>query len=138
MAHAREEVAEMVGIASTLVLNIGTLDAPRVESMLIAGAAAIKRGIPVVFDPVGAGATAYRTDVSKQIIETCKPAIIRGNASEIMVMGGAQAQTRGVDSDDAAETALAHARALSKNRRARWSWLVAKLTILPMANACAR
>ncbi len=114
MAHAREEVAEMVGIASALVLNIGTLDAPRVESMLIAGAAAIKRGIPVVFDPVGAGATAYRTQVSQQIIETCKPTIIRGNASEIMVLAGAQVQTRGVDSIDAAETALAHAKALSK------------------------
>src|SRR5690242_21805105 len=60
MAHARDEVEEMVGLASALVLNIGTLSEPWVESMLLAGAAATRRGIPVVLDPVGAGATAYR------------------------------------------------------------------------------
>lgn len=115
MAHAPEEVADMVRIASALVLNIGTLDATRVESMLIAGAAALQRGTPIIFDPVGAGATGYRTKISHQIIKTCKPSIIRGNASEIMVLGGAQAQTRGVDSADAAEAALAHAKALAKS-----------------------
>src|SRR5688500_4304160 len=61
MAHAREEVEEMVGLAGALVLNIGTLDAPWVESMRLAGRAANARGVPVVLDPVGAGATRYRT-----------------------------------------------------------------------------
>src|SRR5438270_6965045 len=56
MAHAREEVEEMVGLASALVLNIGTLSPPWVEAMLAAGRAASRRGIPIVLDPVGAGA----------------------------------------------------------------------------------
>ena len=61
MAHAADEVAEMAGIASSLVLNIGTLSPPWVDAMLIAGQAATERPIPVVLDPVGAGATRYRT-----------------------------------------------------------------------------
>src|SRR5947208_13839253 len=62
MAHAIEEVEEMVGLASALVLNIGTLSTPWIESMLRAGKAASARGIPVVLDPVGAGATRFRTE----------------------------------------------------------------------------
>src|SRR5437588_3366123 len=62
MAHAREEVEEMVGLASALVLNIGTLSPPWVEAMIAAGRAANARGVRVVLDPVGAGATAYRTE----------------------------------------------------------------------------
>src|SRR5262245_60495574 len=67
MAHAREEVAEMVGLAGALVLNIGTLSEPWVDAMLIAGAAANEREIPVVLDPVGAGATAYRTSTARRL-----------------------------------------------------------------------
>src|SRR5205823_10376565 len=62
MAHAIEEVEEMVGLASALVLNIGTLSTPWIESMLRAGKAASARKIPVVLDPVGAGATRFRTE----------------------------------------------------------------------------
>src|SRR5207248_7426651 len=69
MAHAREEVEEMVGLASALVLNIGTLSAPWIESMLVAGRAASARGIPVVLDPVGAGATRFRTDTAGRILD---------------------------------------------------------------------
>ena len=68
MAHAREEVAEMTGIASALVLNIGTLSEQWIEAMLLAGAAANARGIPVVLDPVGVGATGYRTETAKRIL----------------------------------------------------------------------
>src|SRR6202012_4093330 len=69
MAHAREEVRVMVGFAGALVLNIGTLSPAWVEAMLEAGRAANERGIPVVLDPVGAGATAYRTETAKRILD---------------------------------------------------------------------
>jgi hydroxyethylthiazole kinase len=67
MAHAREEVEEMVGLAGALVLNIGTLSPAWVDAMVAAGKAANAAGIPVVLDPVGAGATRYRTDTAKRI-----------------------------------------------------------------------
>ena len=72
MAHAREEVEEMVTLADALVLNIGTLSPHWVEAMLIAGKAANSHGVPVVFDPVGAGATRYRTDTARRILEQVK------------------------------------------------------------------
>lgn len=114
MAHSLEEVADMAGIASALVINIGTLEPFWVEAMLIAGKTASTKGTPVVFDPVGAGATAYRTKVCKQIIEECKPSIIRGNASEIMALCNSAQQTKGVDSTDSSEVAVDYAKALAK------------------------
>src|SRR4051812_11748219 len=62
MAYAKEEVAEMEKIAGALVLNIGTLNSETVESMILAGQAANEAGVPVIFDPVGAGATSFRTE----------------------------------------------------------------------------
>ena len=110
MAHAVEEMDEMVGIASALVINIGTLDAEWARGMLMAGRAARRLGKPIVLDPVGAGATAYRTQVAWQIIRECGPAIIRGNASEIMALVDADIKSKGVDSsrssDDAVHSAL--------------------------------
>src|SRR5574344_1946413 len=79
MAHAVEEVKDMVAIASVLVINMGTLSEKWVEAMLIAGKAANEKGMPVVFDPVGVGATPYRNQVATLIIKQCKPSIIRGN-----------------------------------------------------------
>ena len=113
MAHSMDEVVEMVGIASALVLNIGTLDAEWVESMLLAGKTASTQNTPIVFDPVGAGATSYRTKVCKQIIEVCKPSIIRGNASEILALCHANIQTKGVDSTASSDSALDSAKALA-------------------------
>jgi len=114
MAHAIDEVADMAGIASALVINIGTLDAEWVEAMLIAGKTANAKNTPIVFDPVGAGATPYRTRVCKLIMEECKPSIIRGNASEIMALCNAGTQTKGVDSTDSSDIALDSAKALAK------------------------
>ncbi|MFA8300426.1 MAG: hydroxyethylthiazole kinase [Hyphomicrobiales bacterium] len=113
MAHAIEEVEDMVNIASALVINMGTLSKHWVESMLLAGKAANAKGIPIVFDPVGVGATAYRTDVAKQIIQQCKPDIIRGNASEIMALNNANIATKGVDSTVSGDNALASAKTLA-------------------------
>ncbi|MDR0394488.1 MAG: hydroxyethylthiazole kinase [Tannerella sp.] len=114
MAHAVDEVAEMTGMASALVINIGTLDAEWVEAMLIAGKRALAGRIPVVFDPVGAGATTYRTKVSRRIMEECKPSVIRGNASEIIALYHAGVQTKGVDATDSSESALIPAKTLAR------------------------
>jgi hydroxyethylthiazole kinase len=98
MAHAREEVEEMAGIASSLVLNIGTLSESWVETMLLAGSAAAARRIPVVLDPVGVGATAYRTLTAHRILELVKVTVLRGNAGEIATLAGVHAEVRGVES----------------------------------------
>src|SRR5947199_9211439 len=69
MAHAREEVEEMVGLAGALVLNIGTLSPHWINAMLLAGKAANARDVPVVLGPVGAGATSDRTDTAGRIVD---------------------------------------------------------------------
>jgi hydroxyethylthiazole kinase len=98
MAHAVEEVEEMTRLASALVLNIGTLSERWVEAMFLAGAAASERAIPVVLDPVGAGATAYRTDTARRILDVVGVTVLRGNAGEIATLVGARAEVRGVES----------------------------------------
>ena len=97
MAHAREEVAEMVGLAGALVLNIGTLSESWVEAMLVAGKGANDRGIPVVLDPVGAGATAYRTETAHRLLDEIDVAVLRGNAGEVATLAGFEAEVRGVE-----------------------------------------
>ena len=98
MAHAREEVEEMVALAAALVLNIGTLSEHWIEAMLLAGGAASARGIPVVLDPVGAGATAYRTGTARRILDDVRVTVLRGNAGEVATLVGADAEVRGVES----------------------------------------
>jgi hydroxyethylthiazole kinase len=98
MAHAREEVAEMAGLASSLVLNIGTLSEHWIEAMLLAGDAANTRGIPIVLDPVGVGATAYRTETAHRILRIVDVTVLRGNAGEVATLVGAEAEVRGVES----------------------------------------
>lgn len=114
MAHAIEEVEEMAGIASSLVLNIGTLEPRWVDAMMLAGKIALKRNIPIVFDPVGVGATSYRSEVCKQIISECKPSIIRGNASEIIALCNGNVKTKGVDSTESSDSALSWAMQLAR------------------------
>lgn len=116
MAHAPEEVEEMVALAGALVLNIGTLSAPWIESMRRAARAAAARGVPIVLDPVGAGATRLRTQTALALMAEAAPAVLRGNASEIRAVAGAEAATKGVDSVHGAEDALEPARALARER----------------------
>jgi hydroxyethylthiazole kinase len=97
MAHAREEVAQMTGLASSLVLNIGTLTLDFVEAMLVAAQAANARGIPVILDACGAGATTFRDEASLRLLHEARIDILKGNASEIARLSGAQVQTKGVD-----------------------------------------
>jgi hydroxyethylthiazole kinase len=98
MAHAREEVEDMARIASALVINIGTLSEHWVESMLLAGRAASARPIPVVLDPVGAGATVYRTETARAILDAAAVTVLRGNPGEVATLVGAAAEVRGVES----------------------------------------
>jgi hydroxyethylthiazole kinase len=116
MAHAHEEVAELAGVAGALVLNIGTLSEYWIESMLLAAEAANRAGVPVVLDPVGAGATSLRTETAKRILAERKIAVVRGNAAEVATLAGRQAEIRGVESigasDSGAELARAAAREL--------------------------
>jgi hydroxyethylthiazole kinase len=100
MAHAREEVEEMAAIAGALVLNIGTLSPEWVDAMLLAGRVANERGVPVVLDPVGAGATTYRTETAKRILDEVDVTVLRGNAGEVATLVGVDAEVRGVESMD--------------------------------------
>lgn len=97
MAYAHEEVAEVAKMANAVVLNIGTLDEQLVEACLIAGKSANENHVPVVFDPVGAGATSYRTSASHTIIAGVKLAVLRGNVSEVAHVAGASWSIKGVD-----------------------------------------
>jgi hydroxyethylthiazole kinase len=98
MAHCISEVEEMVSLAGALVINIGTLDEKWVESMILAAKTANSKGIPVILDPVGAGATKLRTEMTRKIIHEAKISVLRGNASEIFSLTSDEIKTRGVDS----------------------------------------
>ena len=96
MAYAPEEAGEMAALAQALLLNIGTLSASEVDSMLIAGRAANAAGVPVILDPVGAGATRFRTETALRLLADLDIAVLRGNRGEIGALGGSGAM-RGVD-----------------------------------------
>ncbi|GAB3505670.1 hydroxyethylthiazole kinase [Spirosoma knui] len=113
MVHAEDEVDDFVTIASALVINIGTLDQNFVAGMKRAIRKAHELGKPIVFDPVGVGATRYRNEVSRELLTLAAPTIIRGNASEIMALAGLNAQTKGVDSVHGSSAALDSARQLN-------------------------
>jgi len=97
MAHAPQEVEEMASAASALVLNIGTLSDEWIEAMIAAGLAANAAGVPVVLDPVGAGATEYRTDTCRRLLDVLELAVVRGNSAEIATLAGRPAEIRGVE-----------------------------------------
>ncbi|MBM4248126.1 MAG: hydroxyethylthiazole kinase [Euryarchaeota archaeon] len=99
MSHSRRETGEMVAMAGALVLNIGTLDTRQVEQMLAAGRKANTQGVPVVLDPVGAGATRFRTKTSLRLLRELEVAVLKGNGGEIASLAGAGGKVRGVDSD---------------------------------------
>lgn len=113
MAHAIEEVEEMTSLADALVINIGTLSSPWVDAMHKAISMAKSKNIPIILDPVGAGATKFRTDTVKRFLEICPPTILRGNASEILSLYKDNSKTKGVDSVHDTNTALEAAYNLS-------------------------
>jgi hydroxyethylthiazole kinase len=113
MAHAEEEAADMAAIAGALVINIGTLSDPWVRGMKAAMAKARERKIPLVFDPVGAGATPYRSKICRELLGAFPPDIIRGNASEISALVSDAVKTKGVDSTLSSDSAAGSAKELS-------------------------
>jgi hydroxyethylthiazole kinase len=112
MAHALPEVPEMTRLSGALVLNIGTLNDEWIAAMSAALETAKAATKPVVLDPVGAGATSYRTEQVQRLLAIHPPTLLRGNASEVMALVDARRLTKGVDSQDASEAALAAAQAL--------------------------
>jgi hydroxyethylthiazole kinase len=121
MAHALQEVEEMVGAAGALVLNPGTLFPDLVEAMILAGRQANTRGVPVVYDPVGVGATRYRTESAERLLHEVRTAVIRGNSGEIGALAGAGGVVKGVESVQG----VADPQAVARELAARHSTVVA-------------
>jgi hydroxyethylthiazole kinase len=117
MAHAKEEVAEMAKIASSLVLNIGTLTVDFVEAMKIAARSANEKGIPVILDACGAGATRLRDDKCSELLNETRIDIIKGNASEIARIAGENVRTKGVDANKVDKNLVQLAKKLSQERK---------------------
>jgi hydroxyethylthiazole kinase len=118
MAHAPEEVAEMARIASSLVLNIGTLTVELVEAMKLAAGSANQKGIPVILDACGAGATALRDKKSTELLHEVRIDVIKGNASEVARLAGESVTTRGVDATEVGTDLVLLARNLASQRQA--------------------
>ncbi len=104
MTDADNDVTDMVLMANAVVLNMGTLNPRTVDAMYLAGSIAKKNGIPVVFDPVGVGATGYRNMVAESIIKKVNPDVIKGNAGEISYLAGVEGGVRGVDATGASDS----------------------------------
>lgn len=114
MAHALREVKDMVKISSALVANIGTLSADWVEAMDLAMQQARDSNKPIVLDPVGAGATSYRTQVTRRLLQSNPITVIRGNVSEIAAIVSDESTTKGVDATQSTQTAQEATRILVK------------------------
>ena len=115
MADSIGEAADIAGIAGALVLNMGTLNEHTIPSMIAAGKSANAKGIPVIFDPVGAGASKLRNDTAASITNEIKLSVLRGNISEIRYIAGLRAQTKGVDAAEADITKAENAGQIAKN-----------------------
>lgn len=115
MAHAVNEVEEMVTCAGALVLNIGTLADDWVEAMIVAARKATGLGVPIILDPVGAGATVLRTTAARRILAESRVSLVRGNASEILALAGGNARIRGVDSAVTVDSAATQAIQMSRD-----------------------
>ncbi|EQA52714.1 hydroxyethylthiazole kinase [Leptospira kmetyi] len=113
MVIAEEEVEDFAKIASALLINVGTVTSVDAKAMKIAAASARKAGTPWVIDPVAAGALRFRTDIVRELLEF-KPAVIRGNASEILALAGTVGGGKGVDSTASSLQAIPYAKELSE------------------------
>ncbi|ADQ16161.1 hydroxyethylthiazole kinase [Leadbetterella byssophila DSM 17132] len=115
MAHAKEEVPEMVKISNALVINIGTLDPTFIEGMLLAAKTAHELGKPWILDPVGAGVSHLRNSTIQKLLEY-HPTVIRGNASEVVAVSSATGiKSKGVDSSMNSSDAVESGKELHKN-----------------------
>lgn len=114
MAHAKEEVAEMVGAAGALVLNPGTLTPEWVDAMLMAGKRANELGVPIIYDPVGVGATSLRNQTGERFLKELRLAAIRGNSGEVGALAGAGGVVKGVESVEGVRDPVGVAKSLAK------------------------
>lgn len=103
MSYSNEEVEEIVSIASSVVINIGTMSSSRLDLFVNAGKAANKFNKPVILDPVGVFATKTRTDFTNKLLNEIKFDVVKGNAAEIKFIGGLDVRGQGVDSFDDGE-----------------------------------
>lgn len=115
MADAPEESAEITALCNGLVINLGTLSAQRLEAMLLSGKKANELSIPVVLDPVGAGASVFRTNAALKLLEQVKFTAIRGNLSEIKVLAGKEYSAHGVDTADIPANGIEETAELAKS-----------------------
>ena len=113
MVHAREEAADFAAVAAALTVNIGTISPPWAEAMEAAAVSAAAHGRPWVLDPVAVFASPYRSEACARLV-ALKPAVIRGNASEILGLAGAAGAGKGVDAGDPVAAAEAAARGLAQ------------------------
>jgi len=120
MADEIAEVEEMVAISNALLINIGTINTRTKEAMLIAGKRANELGIPVVLDPVGVGATSFRRQVIKELLENVRFDLLRCNAGELATIAGVSWQSKGVDSGEG-EMDVA---VIAKHEAKKWNCLV--------------
>ncbi|MCI1858223.1 MAG: hydroxyethylthiazole kinase [Sporolactobacillus sp.] len=117
MAEAHEEVENIASIAGALELNIGNLTPYSIKSMLLSGKAANRAGVPVVLDPVGAGATDFRLTTVKHLLDELDIAIVRGNAGEIAALADEDWGAKGVDAGEGSGDIDAIARRVADDRR---------------------
>ena len=125
MADEIEEVRDIVRISSSLVLNIGTLNKRTVKSSMIAGKEAKKYSIPIIVDPVGAGASRLRTNVALKMIDNLSLAVLKGNISEIKCLFGGEAKTKGVDASADDERGLEERAIIAKSFALKKNCIVA-------------
>lgn len=116
MAHAKEESGDMAKLASSLVLNIGTLTPEFIDSMKIAAKSANEKNIPIILDVCGAGATKLRDEKCFELLDNVKINIIKGNASEVARIAGENVQTKGVDASEVEKDLIEIAASLAKER----------------------
>lgn len=114
MADEESEMEEMVSLADALVLNIGTANERTIASMLKAGSVANAKKIPVVLDPVGVGATAFRSKSARLLLDKIAFSVIRGNMAEIKTLAGLEAKSSGVDSLEDESDGIIIAQGLAK------------------------
>ncbi|KUP22220.1 hydroxyethylthiazole kinase [Paenibacillus sp. DMB5] len=114
MADAREEVADVAAMSGAVVLNIGTLNEQAINSMILAGQSANTHGVPLVLDPVGAGATAYRSEVTQKLVQSMQLTALRGNVAEVANVAGESWASKGVDAGAGEGDVLALAKKAAK------------------------
>lgn len=128
MSDEPDDVSNITTICGGLVLNIGTLNKQTIAGMRVAGARATELGHPIVLDPVGAGASALRTQTAGELLDSCGVSVVRGNMSEVKALAGAAAATRGVDvnpADVVTDANLASSAAFAKELAAKTGAIIA-------------